>query len=137
MKNIMNKPFFIVIAIVLLLASWFYWFQLRPANIRHECSWINNIGTAVPAQPAITKQEADNSMQQFNKCKSQFSEYRTWEDKLNEYRNHKTIHDVFGVDSCWGLIKKESPAMPAKPEGVWYSPANSDQYKFCIQSHGL
>lgn len=26
---------------LLLISGWFYWYELRPARIRHDCSWIH------------------------------------------------------------------------------------------------
>lgn len=27
---------------LLLISGWFYWFELRPARIRHDCSWVQH-----------------------------------------------------------------------------------------------
>ena len=36
----------------------FYWFQIRPANIKHACSWTKEYVGGEPARPAMSEKEA-------------------------------------------------------------------------------
>jgi len=40
-----------VLLLVILLGSAFYWYEIRPAKIRHDCSWRKGIIWATPNQP--------------------------------------------------------------------------------------
>ena len=51
------KFFLMLFLLVLLAGGWFYWFQYRPSQIKHECSWVKQHSDAVPARPAMTKDE--------------------------------------------------------------------------------
>ena len=48
----------ILLIIIFVSGGWFYWFQLRPANIKHDCSWVPAHADPVTA---VTQEE-------YNKC---------------------------------------------------------------------
>lgn len=48
----MGRRTLYVLVLVLFLASAFYWFEIRPAKIRHDCSWRKEHIADIPAQPA-------------------------------------------------------------------------------------
>lgn len=33
----MKNQIIIIVSVILLIAGWFYWFELRPSNIKREC----------------------------------------------------------------------------------------------------
>jgi len=35
---------YLVVLVILVLGVAFYWFQLRPAQIRNHCAWVNRDG---------------------------------------------------------------------------------------------
>jgi len=56
----MKKVYILISLTTLIIASFlFYWFELRPAEIMHDCSWVEVHENEKPANPGITKEEAD------------------------------------------------------------------------------
>ena len=35
----------------------FYWYQIRPAQIKHDCSWVRHYKPGKPAEPPMTETE--------------------------------------------------------------------------------
>ena len=102
----------IIIVIVFIAVGYFYWFQLRPAQIKHECSWTKRHSDAVPG---ITQEQRD-------KCEADRAEQAktgtAWIDSLNN------------LDYC----DIPRPVVPAKD---WWGPANGSEYNFCLHEKGL
>ncbi len=48
--------------IVIFLVTGFYWFQVRPAQIKHDCSWIKEYVGGEPARLAMTEEEVSRSL---------------------------------------------------------------------------
>ena len=56
----MKKPLSIVLITTLVLSIGsllFYWYQVRPSQIKHECSWVKMHDEAKPGRPAMTKEQ--------------------------------------------------------------------------------
>lgn len=105
-----------IILLIIIIGFLFYWYAYLPGKIRHECSWVRRVTTATSAQPAITKEDVENSKVEYDKC-------------VNEGRGGRLF--------CEYMLKQEGPAIPAKPEQVWYEKADSAEYNFCIHEQGL
>jgi len=121
-----NQIFIFILFSVIIISGVFYWFAYRPAKIRHDCSWFKVITPAAPAKPAITKDEAVTSQLKYNECiNNQIKTDNPFLDALNN-KYH-----------CDGLLKQETPAIPAKPETYWYREAKKAEYDFCIREKGL
>ena len=72
-KNWLRINWFRVSILVILLfvvGNSFYWFEWRPARIRHNCSWIERHSDA---EPKITQE-------QYNKCEENYLG-STWKGK--------------------------------------------------------
>jgi len=118
-KLFASKTFIFTILLLFLLGGLFCWFAYRPAKIRHDCSWVKRVNPAIPARPAITKEDVEESKLKYDECV-------------------KETGDNFIVNfSCENLLKKEGPAIPAKPETEWYEEAGQYEYDFCIHEKGL
>jgi len=53
------KPYKIFLALFLIVATWFYWFEVRPSRIKHSCSWVERYEEAKPEQLAMTEEELE------------------------------------------------------------------------------
>jgi hypothetical protein len=109
---------FLICIFLLVIYLGMYWFQFRPANIRHECSWIKVSTNFVPE---VTQEQA--------------YEINT---KCLERKKNEVISTDSSLDRLFASLftcdKKPSPAEPAK---TWYRAAETSEYQFCIHSHGL
>lgn len=125
--NFKPKTIYLVIAgLVIVLLGGFYWYELRPAKIRQECSWVKHTTKAIPARPAMSEEELRAEGMIKDDCKesgyvSIFS--KSFEEEC-ERKNQQTIEEY----------KTNRPAVPARDS---YSKASDKQYDFCIKSKGL
>ena len=105
----------IITIAVLFLGNYFYWFQIRPTQIKKMCSFVevvNNDGYPEVTQQIIDQAELDNAA-----C----------------FRNEAPAN----VD-CWAAdrLRKDKPH-PGTLPSKYLRKADSAEYKFCLQSHGL
>lgn len=112
-KENKHKVILILLAL-LLISSWFYWFQYRPSKIRQSCSWINRHQNATQAQPPKSEEEL--------KKQGLFMECST-HAIFNEFCEH---HNRI-------LIEGE----PAQPARDWREKASKEEYEFCLHERGL
>lgn len=105
-KGNKNKVLFILLSL-LLTFGWFYWFQLRPTQIRHDCSWVKRHNDAIPAQEAKTKEQ----------------QIKEWGDRYNPNNPY--------------MIPTDVPFRPAQPAKDWWKPASPQEYSFCLHDKGL
>jgi len=105
---------------VVLVGSLFYWFQLRPAKIRHDCSWIRHYEEAKPASLGTSEKE----LWQNGTLKDCSEEPESiFIESFCESRNKRIIN--------------EAKPKPAEPEKEWYSKATKEEYQFCLHDNGL
>lgn len=105
-----DKNKFGVLFILLIGVGFFYWFQVRPAQIKHDCSWVQRHQNSIPAEPGLTQEEIDKE------C-------------------NKTYENSFLKKLACGLSPRSStPAIPAKD---WWGPATPQEYSFCLHDKGL
>ncbi len=124
-----NKFIYTTLLLVfIILIGAFYWYELRPAKIKHDCSWAKMVNPAKPAEPAITEEDVKNSRLKYDKCIAD-------EAKSNSDRVGRK--SLFSGLFCDNMLKQERPAIPAKAEQVWYREADKDEYNFCIHEKGL
>lgn len=108
-----NKPYIIILFII---AIFFYWYGLRPAQIKKECSWTKVI---VSAQQAITEAQVAEAQKEYDDCLSK--------EKI------KT-----GNISKFGCIRfGPEYVRDYTPERTYYREATKTEYDFCIHSKGL
>ncbi len=100
---------FLILLTILLISGWFYWFQFRPTQIKHDCSWIKRHIDAVPAQEAKTK-----------------------EQKIKE------LGDRYNPNNPYMMVGlSDEPYRPAQPAKDWWKPASPQEYSFCLHDKGL
>ncbi len=116
-----NKNVLIIVVIILGLA--FYWFQLRPTNIKKSCSWTTE---QIEADAGITKEQAEQNIDSFkNKC-----------DITKTYSTgYQGLGKVQSVE-CF-LLQSNSTERPPKPEREEVSEATKNEYDMCLREHGL
>lgn len=109
----------VLIALVILLEIFsFYWFQIRPAKIKHDCSWVKKHSDATPAKRGLTKEDLQE-VGLLQDC-DHLSEV---EKLVCSYQNAKTIDE-----------NKPQKSTPAKD---WWIKATKEEYQFCLHDKGL
>lgn len=95
---------------IIAIVGWFYWYGFRPAQIRHDCSWVKK----------HAGEWLERTQSQYDEC-------------MNNCKN-RPISDnslLFSFPcSC------EQPH-PYRSPIDWYEPASSAYYTFCIHEKGL
>jgi len=104
---------FVSVFVLLSTAGAFYWFQLRPVKIKHDCSWVADHSNAVSAKPEWTQE-------QYDRCKK---------DEQDKY-NGIIFSGLLGCQS-------PHPAYAAQPAKDWWRQATSKEYEFCIHEKGI
>lgn len=128
-----NKILLILLAF-LLISGWFYWYELRPAKIRQECSWVKHTTEAIPAKPAMTEEELkaegllEDCSPEVAKSSGQvtgrYDKYFDEDKDTCDRKNRQVVYEY----------KIARPAIAAKD---WYSKAKEQDYKFCLHDKGL
>lgn len=120
----------IFIYLILILAFIFYWFELKPAQIKHECSWIKIIKRGKPGHPSFSKEELikkgllKNCPTPIQKIKDSVWTLKESENSIcNEY-NEK-------------IIKEYSKERKPEPTKIEWRKATKDEYEFCLHDKGL
>lgn len=121
--------FSVVVVLLLITGVSFYWNEIRPAKIKHDCSWVRKTSPAKPAEPAMTEDQL--------RAKGMLEDCSRWnfEDVQNnpfmgtlrkncESENKKKIEDY----------RYGKAAVPAKE---WWVKAEEEEYKFCLHDKGL
>lgn len=120
MKNFLKDNWFklsILLFVILISGVWFYWFQLRPAKIKHDCSWVSAHSDAVPA---ITQA-------QYTEC------VNNYKGKKGEVVTGGFLDGVI-IGGASSYCNQPRVAQPAKN---WWEPASVRQYDFCMHEKGL
>jgi len=101
----------IIIITIVMVGSAFYWYELRPSKIKHDCSWVKKY-----AEPW-----AEVTQAQYDEC-------------INECNNRPKgdYGKIFLSPLC--LCQEPHPYRPAIN---WWEPATKTQYDFCIHEKGL
>lgn len=139
MKNLIFKgnkySYLLILLVLILISSWFYWYELRPVKIRQECSWVKHTTDAIPAKPAMNKDEL--------RVADLIETCREPETK-EETRGYQPLFSGYGisqyrecVDRNNKIIEEYKTARPAVPAKDWYSKAPEKVYDFCIKSKGI
>ncbi len=112
-----------ILFVLALLGTLFYWYEIRPAQIKHGCSWVRHYEEAKPAKEGVSEEE----LWQSGRLKDCSRESESIFNRLNrdfcEDRNKKII--------------EESKSEPAEPEREWFTKATEKEYQFCLRDKGL
>ncbi len=117
------------LSIVLIMGGLFYWFQFRPAQIKHDCSWVKQISWAKPAEPAMTEAQL--------KLKGMLEDCSKWDFiKTRPNSSLSGLQDYCESDNKRKVeeYKNGKPEVPAKE---WWRKAKTEEYQFCLHDKGL
>lgn len=116
MKNIKQHKEIVIITLIILGIA-FYWFQIRPTSIKKDCFWVTEI---VPADPGVTKEEAEINNINYEQCKLDNPGGRL----------HSISSKCFQLDA--GITER-----PPQPEREVTFVATEKEYNTCLRQHGL
>lgn len=111
--SITKKGFYIftgIVVLLLIVGSNFYWYEIRLAQIKHDCSWVKRYQDAIPAKPGLTQEEIN-----------------------------KDCNEIVGNPFYKSMTCNLKPILPepAKSAKDWWGEANAEEYKFCLHDKGL
>ena len=115
-----NVSIIIICLSLFIVGSSFYWFQVRPSQIRRDCSWIKKHSDAVVG---VTQEEADR---QKAECI----------ERQNVNRESGALNDFYyelSIKGCEDMYK----SITSQPAKDWYEKASEKDYEFCLHSKGL
>jgi len=120
MNNFIKENWFkrgTILVVLIIIGGFFYWHELRPAQIKKECSWVKVV---IPEQQQVTKEEALASLEseEYKEC---------LEKNKNNIGGYKSPCDIL-------YLKKEQDYISEK---IYYREAQKTEYDFCLHSKGL
>ena len=110
MKVYLQKNWKLITAILIFILV-FGWIEIRPAYIKHICSWTKEHQDAQPGHTRISKEEPTKAQYMADGGSS--------------------------IDYYFSPNYLNIPAQPAQPAKDWYQPATEKEYIFCLHNHGL
>lgn len=119
----------VLLAIFLVCVGYclFYWYEFRPAKIKHDCSWTKVTEAAIQA---INKEEVEASRVEYDKCIEDNNKRKEEADKSGSAWAKFNLLDF----PCEQKLKYERPYTPEKE---WYRKATEKEYNFCLHEKGL
>lgn len=109
----------------------FYWFQIRPTQIKHDCSWVKKHTDAIRARVGLTEAEL-RAEGKLKNCLA-VPTPSTFEESRNQFIN---LEGTWCISHNQEIIDQNKPQkyVPAKD---WYEKASSQEYQFCLHDKGL
>ena len=111
----------------------FYWFQWRPSQIKHGCSWVKMHTDAIQAKTGMTEEEL-REKGLLRTCPAPTSTVAFSTDLL------KSLSDPNNPIACASRNKevinanKSQEYVSAKD---WYRATTTAEYQFCLHDNGL
>ena len=133
----MKNKKLLILALLILMGSLFYWFQYRPAQIKHDCSWVKEVEAAIPSYPAMTENQLKQKGIVTNCSVSDDSQtktldtFSTAEEVINQRRQELCLEQNQKIVE---LYRKPRNAVPEKEH---WRKATNEEYKFCLRDKGL
>jgi hypothetical protein len=119
----------LILILLIILTGLFYWIQIRPSQIKQNCSWIKAHKDAVAAVPPKSAElTSDEVIQCYVGCDKQFK--KTSEITDSSFKNSLCLADC-------DQRGKSFSGYPAEPAKDWLEPTMKEEYDFCLHSHGL
>ena len=123
-KRLFSFNLVIFITVITFFAILFYWFGIRQAKIRSECSWVKKHSDATPLKPAMTEEELW-SKGLLEKCEPiNDNPFLKRRNENCKEENQKIINQY----------KQIQPEIPAKD---WHEKTTKKEYEFCLRSKGM
>lgn len=137
-KNDLYKTLVIVMLFVF-AGTYFYWKEIRPSQIKHDCSWVKEVKEAQPEFPAMTESELrEKGIVKACPTPLPIRIYRAGEyyDENLELESSRIFTDTcIKNNNIW--ISKYKTARDAVPEEISWRKATGGEYKFCLRDKGL
>lgn len=114
-----------VLIVVAVIGSLFYWYELRPSRIKHECSWVEYKVNAQPADPGITREEEALSKERYEAC-----------IENDRKRNPPVGGGMRLIPDCEYPVAYKEPSL-ATLERTETREATEEEYRFCLRDKGL
>ena len=129
--------FILLIIFVLISSGAFYWFQIRPAGIKHDCSWITTHHDKTPAKPAKTEAEvfidSKLSKEEFERALG----LARGEIKPKSSTRAEDIVEYRRLSSAGQEMIRQMQGSPEIPASDETRQATDEEYKFCLRDKGL
>ena len=137
-----------IVSTLLFSGVLFYWFEYRPMQIRHGCSWIKKTIAEKPADPGITNDEVNQSKKNFEQCKQE-NKYniaqKIEKDKSNKFgelslefaKKEGVSEEDFTARSFCDRPKEYQAPKPIEPAHDNWRQSEDFEYKFCLRDKGL
>ena len=109
-----------VILVIIILGSAFYWYEWRPVQIRHDCSWKKVHHDFEPAKPGLTDLE---KIDRIAACKAE--------------RAKDNQHMFLNIFTCEEIVGKNAEPVAEKPAWDKWVKTSDSEYKFCLRDRGL
>ncbi len=122
------KKISLFLIILTLLISGFYWFQVRPTQIKHDCSWVKKHSEAIPARKGMTKEELQTKGL-LKDCPPELK------PKLLEDFAANRNEIMCSYDNA--TIIEDNKPLPYTPAKDWWVKATKEEYQFCLHDKGL
>lgn len=117
------------LSVIVVGITLFYWLQLRPVQIRHDCSWKKVIEPAKPAYPALTEEEL-KTKGMIVACPTPLPFSATvWDLQQAKASICRENNEK--------IINEYSVAREAIPEKENWRQATKEEYQFCLHDKGL
>ena len=120
---------------LLLTAFIFYWFQWRPSQIKHSCSWVKRTEDAIPERPALSEAEL-KAKGLLKNCSSLTNDPSTSDSRVTNFFDQLGKRSNCEGNNKW-IIEDYKTAKPAKSAREWYVKSTDEEYKFCLRDKGL
>lgn len=138
MSKVNKKIMFLITVAIFILTGWFYWFQYRPAKMKHDCSWVKETEAAIPAHQVMSEEEL-REKGLIKECPiitpKPVPESNTM---LKSYEQNKAA--VF-MESCQQenqkIIDKYRKSQEEVPSKETWRKAKDEEYRFCLRDKGL
>ncbi len=140
MKNILTSSSLkIALLITVVITIAFYWYQIRPTKIRHDCSWVKKQTNVIPFHPALSKKELEDKGM-IKDCGSSPapvtpSSSISFEFLLQVRRG--AVYYQSCVEDNNKIIRKYIKKQEEIPTKDYWIGATQEQYKFCLHDKGL
>lgn len=145
------KKLSIILPILLIGSFLFYWYQVRPAIIKHDCSWVKKHSGAISYRPTMTQAELE-AKGIIRTCNNDYALSKKLApnfvlsahaippllDSNYSFEQREAIWNAISCreDSDRVIAEYKNPikAVPAKD---WYERATPQEYQFCLHDNGL
>jgi len=148
----MKKIIIPTILVFIIIFSLFYWFAIRPAQVKHDCSWVKMHSNAIPYRPAMTQAELESKgiirtcNKEFELLHKMVPTYNANTDSrytilTNNNFSFPQKDIIWNATSCREdgdkVIAEYKNPINAVPAKDWYEKASPQQYQFCLHDNGL